>query len=246
MIQNMSDKIRKKIVFCTVVFSFLATSALAQSSYGQKDNYSVGMELYQAGNYKEALPYIQKAANDGGKEAQHQLCIMLKRGHGYKAPDAAQAYAWCKKSAEQGYGPAEYEMGVSLQEGAGIAQDSAAALEYYLKASKQSVPEAQYALGQLYEFGEGGVKQSYYQARALYMWASGKGYSPATYRVGILYEEGKGIRPNMAAALRWYRKAASMGNEDALAKLEALRKQEEEMEQAMRQEQLEPAANKPK
>jgi TPR repeat protein len=159
---------------------------------------------------------------------------MYKQGQGMKTPNAGEAWNWCKKSAEQDYGPAQYETALSLQTGQGTQKDPSAALDYYRKASLQSVPQAQYALGMMYEFGEGGVKKSYYQARTLYMWASGKGYSPASWRVGVLYEEGKGVRPNMAAALLWYRKAASMGNEDALARLEAIKKQEEEMMAATR------------
>lgn len=229
------EKIRKRIknlLVAVLLLPLAITGAFAQSQH--VDDYAIGMKLYKEGQYEAALPHIRKAASDGGQEAQYQLCLMYKRGQGMKAPEAGEAYAWCKKSADQGYGPAEHEMASSLQTGWGVAKDPAAALDYYLRASKQGVPEAQYALGLLYEFGDGGVKQSYYQARTLYMWASGKGYSPATYRVGTLYEEGKGVRPSMAAALLWYRKAAFMGNENALARLEAMRKQEEEMEDAAR------------
>lgn len=234
-VNGQAENIRKGIrgfLVAAVLLPLAMAGAFAQTQY--VDDYATGMKLYKEGNYEEALSHIRKAASEGGQEAQYQLCLMYKRGQGMKAPEAGEAYAWCKKSADQGYGPAEHEMASSLQTGWGVAKDPAAALEYYLKASKQGVPEAQYALGLLYEFGDGGVKQSYYQARTLYMWASGKGYSPATYRVGTLYEEGKGVRPSMAAALLWYRKAASMGNEDALARLEAMRRQEEEMEAATR------------
>lgn len=226
--------IKKSLLAVVVLLPLVAGGALAQTQGDYVDDYAAGMKLYKEGQYEEALHAIRKAASDGRQEAQYQLCLMYKRGQGMKAPDAGEAHAWCKKSADQGYGPAEHEMASSLQTGWGVAKDPAAALEYYLRASRQGVPQAQYALGLLYEFGDGGVKQSYYQARTLYMWASGKGYSPATYRVGTLYEEGKGVRPSMAAALLWYRKAASMGNEDALARLEAMRQQEEEMEAAAR------------
>lgn len=220
----------------TVFFLSLAMATgitHAQGTY--VDEYSEGMKRYKEQKYDEALPLIRQAAASGSKEAQYQLCRMYKHGQGMAAPDAGEAYVWCKKSAEQGYGPAEHEIASSLQTGWGVAKDPAGALEYYLKASKQGVPEAQYALGLLYEFGDGGVKQSYYQARTLYMWASGKGYSPATYRVGTLYEEGLGVRPSMAAAMLWYRKAAAMGNQDAQVKLDALRKQDEALETISRE-----------
>lgn len=209
---------------------FFCGAALAQ----QEDDAVAGKRLYEEGRYEQALPLVTRAAEAGDMEAQYRLCLMLRQGQGMKKPDANRAYAWCRQSAEQGYGPAEYEVAASLQAGQGTEKDMAAARDYYMRASRQGVPEAQYALGRLYESGDGGVAQSYYQARTLYMWASGKGYAPATYRVGMLYEEGKGVRPNMAAALLWYRKAAAIGSMEAQARLEALKKQEEEMEAAVR------------
>lgn len=223
-----------KGVLAAVFLPFALAGGVAWAQGMPADDYAAGMKLYKEGHYEEALQHIHKAAGSGVKEAQYQLCLMFKRGQGMKDADAGEAYAWCKKSAEQGYGPAEHEMASSLQTGWGVAKDPAAALDYYMKASRQGVPQAQYALGLLYEFGDGGVKQSYYQARTLYMWASGKGYSPATYRVATLYEEGRGVRPNMVAAMLWYRKAAAMGNEDALARLESMKKQEAELEAATR------------
>lgn len=221
----MVQKAWYKVAALFLSTGFFCGATLAQ----QAGDGATGKRLYEEGQYEQALSFITKAAQAGESEAQYRLCLMLRQGQGVKTPDAKEAYVWCKKAAEQGYGPAEYETAASLYTGQGVEKDVAAALDYYMRASRKSVPEAQYALGRLYEEGTGGVKQSYYQARTLYMWASGKGYAPATYRVGTLYEDGKGVRPNMAAALRWYRKAASMGSEEASARLEAIKKQEEEM-----------------
>lgn len=208
-------------------------------AFSQTDDMTKGLQFYKEGRFKEALPIFHKLAQEGNASAQYQLCLMFKRGQGMKKPDPNEATVWCKKSADQGYALAEHEMATNLQSG----NNTSSSLEYYKKAAKQGVPEAQYTLGKFYEFGEGGVQQSYYQARTLYMWASAQGYSPATYRVGVIYEEGKGVRPSMVAAIRWYEKAAGMGNEEAKAKLELIKQQEEEMEQMRRNQALIPEKN---
>jgi hypothetical protein len=202
-----------------IMLTLLAVSARAQTPL---EEYNTGMNLYNSGRHESALSYIKQAAQSGLKQAQYQLCVMYKYGQGMKVSDHAEAYVWCKKSSEQGYPQADYELAMSLQAGKGVEKDSAMALRHLMKASKEGVREAQYALGFLYEFGQEGVTKNYYQARTLYMWSSGKGYSPATYRVGVMYEHGKGVRPNMKTALRWYKKAASMRNEEAKEKLSVL------------------------
>lgn len=216
----------------------LILSLVAGTVFSQvpMDDMAKGMQFYKESRFKEALPIFHKLAQEGDAKAQYQLCLMFKNGQGMKKPDVNEARIWCQKSAAQGYGPAEFAIAQSLQVGESVNPE---AIEHYKKAAKQGVPEAQYALGKLYEFGHG-VQQSYYQARTLYMWASGQGYAPATYRVGVIYEEGKGVRPSMIAATRWYEKAAGMGSEEAKAKLAQIKKQEEEIEQMKRNQALNP------
>ena len=202
-----------------VLMLFPGFSAWAKSPV---PDYNSGLKHYTAGEYEQALPFFREAAELELKEAQYQLCIMYKRGQGMPRPNVETGYSWCKKAADQSHAGATYEVGASLAEGLGTEKDIAKAVTYYMKASKEGVPEAQYAVGRLYEFGEGGLTQNWYQARMLYMWSSGKGFAPATYRVGVMFEYGKGIRPSMAAARRWYTKAAAMGNEEAKEKLRSL------------------------
>jgi len=203
-------------LFLMLFFSFPAWSK------SPVDDYNAGLKHYRAGEYEQALPFFQEAAEHGMKEAQYHLCIMYKRGQGMARPNAETAYSWCKKSSGQSHAAAGYEVGASLEEGLGVEKDVAQALVHYMKASKEGVPEAQYALGRMYEFGLAGLARNYYQARMLYTWSSGKGFAPATYRVGVIYEYGKGVQPSMATARRWYAKAAAMGNEEAREKLESL------------------------
>ncbi|MDR1310960.1 MAG: sel1 repeat family protein [Burkholderiaceae bacterium] len=157
-------------------------------------------------------------ANAGDPVAQYNLCQSYRKGDGV-AQDSTLAFGWCSKSAQQAHAPAMYVLSDMTRKGEGGAQNESVSMEYLVKASKKQFPPAQYELGRLYEDGARGLKKDMYQARTLYMWASGQGYAPATYRIGTLYEYGKGVRPSMSAALRWYQKAAGMGDEEARARL---------------------------
>ena len=68
-------------------------------------------------------------------------------------------------------------------------------------------PQAQYELGQMYEFG-GGVGQDYAAAMNWYTESANQNYAPAQYAIGLLYEHGRGVEANAALAAEWYTKAA--------------------------------------
>ena len=53
-------------------------------------------------------------------------------------------------------------------------------------------PQAQYELGQMYEFGRG-VGQDYIAAMKWYVEAANQNYAAAQYAIGLLYEHGRGV-----------------------------------------------------
>ena len=82
-------------------------------------------------------------------------------------------------------------------------------------------PQAQYELGQMYEFGRG-VGQDYTEAMAWYMKAAQQNYAQAQYAIGLLYEQGRGVVENPATAATWYKKAADQGDTWAINNLAML------------------------
>jgi TPR repeat protein len=48
-----------------------------------------------------------------------------------------------------------------------------------------------------------------------------KGDAGAMYNVGVYYAEGYGVEKNMDTAITWWKKAAALGNKDAIKALKA-------------------------
>jgi TPR repeat protein len=94
------------------------------------------------------------------------------------------------------------------------------ALYWYRRASKRSI-QAVYALGSMYEAGEG-MPQSYAAAARYYRRAGYNGSAEAQTRLGNLYMIGAGVALNYGEARRWYLRAAAQGYGDALLDLAGL------------------------
>jgi TPR repeat protein len=94
------------------------------------------------------------------------------------------------------------------------------ALYWYRRASKRSI-QAVYALGSMYEAGEG-APQSYAAAARYYRRAAYNGSAEAQTRLGNLYMLGAGVALDYGEARRWYLRAASQGYGDALLDLAGL------------------------
>lgn len=70
----------------------------------------------------------------------------------------------------------------------------------------------------MYELGDP-FTQDFRAAAKLYEDAARGGEARAQFYLGQLYERGDGVAKNVAEALHWYRKAAHVGDAEALAKL---------------------------
>ena len=74
--------------------------------------------------------------------------------------------------------------------------------------------DAQYALGQAYEFGRG-ITQDDAAAVCWYRKAAEEGHADAQYRLGVLYDNGWGLPINKTEAVRLYRLAAEQQHDFA-------------------------------
>nr|WP_323667895.1 tetratricopeptide repeat protein [Burkholderia cenocepacia] len=97
-------------------------------------------------------------------------------------------------------------------------QDAAEAAKWYRRAADQGDPQAQNALGYLYDSGRG-VKQSDTDAFNWYRLAAEQGYANAQNNLGLMYENGQGVRQDDAEAVKWYRLAAAQGVATSLFRL---------------------------
>ena len=84
--------------------------------------------------------------------------------------------------------------------------------------AKAGDPNAQLALGVIYENGKG-VKQNYAEAVYWYRKSAEQGNIIAQDNLGVMYENGRGVGQDYVEALKWYRKAAEQGRANAQCNL---------------------------
>lgn len=120
-------------------------------------SYAEGKLLYDAENYKAAVPKLKYAAEKGHKKAQYRLGKCYDKGLGVKEDDK-QAFRWYNKSAEQKFAKAQYEVGKCYKNGEGIEKNRDMAFKYFTLSADQGNAEAQLALGKCYMKGRGTAK----------------------------------------------------------------------------------------
>ena len=103
------------------------------------------------------LPHVTQAAEQGDKEAQFNLAMMIFKGVG--APQSnTDAAAWLKKAADQGDERAQCNLASMYQEGVGVKKDNTEAAALYTTAADQGNMHAQVTLGNMYHKGQGVAK----------------------------------------------------------------------------------------
>ncbi|MDF3056649.1 MAG: uncharacterized protein K0R17_864 [Rariglobus sp.] len=201
----------------------LYDDALAEEKAGRKDTSRLGFE---------------KSAGYGNTDAMLLLAARHVSG-AYGKEDAVAAKAWAEKAIAAGdkrgtdllqlFGAVK-DMGARETFDAALkaydAKDFAAALAGWEKGAAAGDAYAMFALGVLYERGEG-VKTSYVTAKSWYEKAQAAGHPKAAesvqamigYTIG-LDELAKGDAEakakNMEKALEWYLKSAELGNINAM------------------------------
>ena len=85
-----------------------------------------------------------------------------------------------------------------------------------MESANQGIAEAQNRVGELYYYGEGGVKQDYSQAMKWYLKAANQGNALAQINIGDLYYLGQGVKQDYSQAMEWYSKAKNEGRLEKL------------------------------
>jgi TPR repeat protein len=160
-------------------------------------------------DYAQAALWFRRAAEQGDAHAQYHLGTWYKEGKNQGVPqDDAQTTFWRRKiRAWRAYiDSVDFHRSEHWR--------YAQAAFWYRKAAEQGSADAQDALGDLYNSGQG-VRQDYAQAALWYRKAAEQGNDEAQDALGDLYDLGQGVPKDYAQAALWYRKAAEQGNADA-------------------------------
>ena len=171
----------------------------------------------------EAIGWLQKAADQGSRDAEYRLALVLadpRRGANFR-----KAEEIFRKYAEHGYKDAQFCLGLLLERG--YEREAAVwpkwkrdkdrmgkwreSVDWYRKAAEQGDARAMRALGMAYYEGER-VEQDYGKAAEWSKKAAELGDFAAQRNLGYLYLKGKGVKKDKAEARKWLEKAAAQGD----------------------------------
>jgi TPR repeat protein len=102
---------------------------------------------------------------------------------------------------------AEATLGIRYQDGDGVKADARVAAYWFGLAAAQGHRASQYALGGMYEEGEGGLPKDQAKATALYMKSANQGYDKAQLALGICYEFGESVPRDRSKAIALIRQS---------------------------------------
>jgi len=119
----------------------------ANGHYALSRAYGVGIGVDK--NLTEAEIFLRKAADMGNDAAQVTLGTQYMQGTGGLSKNPEEAMVWFKKASEKNYPPAIYQMGAAYEFGFGVSKDIDTAKDYYTKAAKNGLKDAEVALSRL-------------------------------------------------------------------------------------------------
>ena len=204
------------ILFFCIIASSVGAFSHASTSQGQG---GADSDNYQA-MYGKAYDFYMLAIA-GDPEAQYQLAGCYHSGCGVEENDSL-AFEWAKRSAQQDYPSGIYFLAYCYETGRGCPRNLANANSLYKKAyelafskARAGDPFAQFVVGKIFDYGNGGVTQDQVKAVWWYRQAAEQGYPGAQFNMGNCYQLGEGVKENKSHAVYWYRQAAIQGDADS-------------------------------
>jgi hypothetical protein len=183
----------------------------------------LGAILLDRGQNKEALRYIQHAADAGSPEGQHRLAIVFAEGLAGTPRNETLAAELFEKAANAGHQRAQINLGLLYLRGQGVPRDLVQARAWLEKAAAKDDPYALYALGRAMEQTDKTAVADPVRAADLFRRAAEKGHPYATLRYGLALQEGAGVKKDLTAAQNWLLAAQRAGvPEAALAMADSL------------------------
>lgn len=180
------------------------------------DMYESGYNYYKRGQFKDAVYWYLKAAQQGNAEAQNNLGNMYFAGQGVKQ-DVEEALKWYIKSANQGNLNASNNLG-NVYKKKNTKRLLNLSIYWYRKAANSGHVDAQFNLGYMYEVGKG-VDADNLKAASWYEKAAAQGHPIAQNNLGYMYYKGYGVDQDYTKAIFWYKKSAGLGNKFAQLQL---------------------------
>jgi Sel1 repeat len=131
-----------------------------------------------------------------------------------------------EKAAYLGFAKAQLKMGAAYELcSLGVEFDPALSLHYNALAARQGEAEAEMAISKWFLCGYEGVFKKNDELAYVYAErAAQAGLATAEFAMGYFNEIGLHVPTNLDKALEWYERAAAQGNQDAVGRVEGLKK----------------------
>jgi TPR repeat protein len=206
-----ANSVSKSSYFADILKKAEQGDAEAQYQIGKRYS-AIGQDVKQ--DFKEAVKWFSKAAEQGYADAQSILGFMYLFGVGVEQ-NSKEAIKWYTRAAEQGHAEAQCHLGSMYFGGInGVERNSKEAIKWCTKAAEQGNAKAQYYLALRYSNGSG-VKQDKNEAVKWYTKAAEQGHATAQYNLGLIYYDGKGVIQDHKEAFKWFAKSAEQGDASA-------------------------------
>lgn len=135
--------------------TIIALLSLLLASTSWSDDFTMGQQAYDSGDYETALTTWQPLAEGGLADAQYGLGLLYANGFGVSMDDDL-ALKWYGLAADQGHPLAQCNLAVMHANGWGVPQSDEEAFKWYSLAAEQGVTPAQISLGRTYSNSFGG------------------------------------------------------------------------------------------
>lgn len=128
-----------------------------ESNVAKQHSSDACLKAYEAGNYFDAVPRCERAAQRGNTQAQAVMGMMYFFGHGVVANNDTAA-RWLEQAAIGGSDMGQYYFGRLHSTGLGVEQNDVEAFNWYLLSAKQGYPLGQWTVSLTYRLGIGTPK----------------------------------------------------------------------------------------
>ena len=169
------------------------------------------LKTIQADERDITIMPLRRKVKNGDYDAQNSLGYCYLKGEGVPV-DYKEAEKWFRKAAQQGSEQAKYSL--SIVESLNENTDSTDRLSLLREKAEKGDCDAQAALGDIYQFGQG-VPKDFYEAAKWYRKAAEQGNVISQFYMGIFYRNGIGVPKDLSEAVKWSRKAAEQGKPSA-------------------------------
>lgn len=136
--------------------------------------------------------------------------------------DYASAVRLLEPLARGGQAQAQVRLALLHYHGHGVPESNVQAQQWFERAARQGLAEAQFHLGNMYAFGLVTLPPEEDAQRLAAQWyfeAARQGHAEAQYSLGILFLTGSGVVASPGEARKWIERAAAQGHADAKAYL---------------------------